>query len=75
MTALGTDWSAEIRKAMSEANDDGPIVFCSISEEQLQNAFHPGFSFIARTEERVYFPVYGDGLERVDSVPRRRPSE
>jgi len=68
-------WREMISQAISE-NKDGPLIACSITEEELNVKFNTGWGgsggtpFTAWTEKRVYFPVVYDGAEWVGSAPR-----
>ena len=68
-------WREMIDRARDEAKD-GPIIKCTLTDEQLDVRFYRGYGgregepFTAWTEARVYFPAVYDGAEWVESVPR-----
>jgi hypothetical protein len=71
-----TTWSKEIARAVARVKDDSLIVFCTLSQAELEVYFDHGYGcpygepFTLWTEKRVYFPVQYDGSEWVESVPR-----
>ena len=71
-----TTWRKLIAEAMRNAEDPGPLVACTLTEEQLDAEFSSGFGaaegkpFTAWTEKRVYFPAVYDGSEWAASAPR-----
>ena len=64
------------RKEISKCAGDDKIVFCTLTENELDTEFDNGFwgaegvPFTAWSAEWVYFPVVYDGSEWVGRVPR-----
>lgn len=71
-----TTWRKEIASAMKRAQDPGPIVASTLTEQQLDTTFDGGYGtpnglpFTAWSPTRVYFPCEYDGSEYVGSAPR-----
>ena len=69
-------WRELIAKEMSARGDLGPIVACTLSDDEMDAGFDDswgmssGRPFTAWTERRVYFPAVYDGREWVASAPR-----
>ena len=63
-------------QAEQAARNDGPLIACTLTDEQLDREFNDGYGgtegapFTAWTEGRVYFPACYDGAEWVWSAPR-----
>ena len=77
---MSTNWRTMIANAMKGNGDGGPIVFCSLTEDELDKEFDSSYGvvegqpFVAFTPTRVYFPLQYDGMERVGSAPRNPPA-
>ena len=71
-----TSWQTLLEEEMYFAEDSGPVVHCTLSDEEMKEEFDFGFGtskgkpFTAWTEDRVYFPAVYDGAEWVNSAPR-----
>lgn len=69
-------WRQLISREMRNVEDPGPLIACTLTEEELDVVFYDGFGvaegkpFTAWTERRVYFPAMYDGSVWVASVPR-----
>lgn len=69
-------WRRELRAAMAEAGDAGPVIAHAPDPEAFDVEFDDGYGgsegpdVLAWTEERVYFPVVYDGAEWLGSAPR-----
>lgn len=78
MIGRTTTWRQDIERERKERGDDvGPLVGCTLSEEQMDAEFDPRYdhyedavNFTAWTEARVYFATQYDGATDTDSVPR-----
>ncbi len=68
-------WREMIEGERSDQKD-GPLIACTLSDEELDREFDSGYGieegkpFTAWSERRVYFPVCYDGAESVGSAPR-----
>jgi len=71
-----TCWASLLIEEVADQKDPGPIIFCTLSDEEMKEVFDSGYGgtqgkpFTAWTENRVYFPVMYDGSEWVGSAPR-----
>ena len=69
------------RKLIAAAAGEDRIIFCTLSDSELDVKFDDGFGghegqpFTAWSEQRVYFPAVYDGAEWVSSVPRNPCNE
>ena len=64
------------RKALDEIRGDEELIACTMTEEQLDTEFDPGWggtegcAFQAWTKTRVFFPLCYDGSEWVGEADR-----
>ncbi len=69
-------WAEKLATALVTAGDPGPVIRCTLTEDQMRVRFDDGFGgvegrpFTAWTATRVYFPTDYDGAESVASAPR-----
>ena len=68
-------WRSEISKEMAAHSDRwDDLVYCSLSEEELDRHFYPGFGgglpFVLYTETRIYVSSTYDDMNRMYSVSR-----
>lgn len=76
MDSTMESWAGMLASEMEELKDPGPIIFCTLTDAEMQREFDSDFGctsgkpFTAWTAERVYFPAYYDGYEWISSVPR-----
>lgn len=74
-------WKLLIEIEMNANKDEGQLIACTLSEQELNYEFCNGWgcsngkSFTAWTNDRVYFPVVYDGAEWVGSAPRNPCNE
>ena len=72
---MKTTWREAIESERIERKD-GPIIACTLTDEQLDKPFDCGYGgtcgqdFTAWSEQRVYFPGCYDGAEWCSSAPR-----
>ena len=73
---MNSTWMKMIQETMDENDDPGPIISCTINDDQLNKEFYSGYGgpegqpFTAWSAQYVYFPICYDGAEWVGSAPR-----
>jgi len=84
MLDFTTTWGEEIAQEMANHGDNGELIYCTLTNEEMAQRFEDGFGairgkpFTAWTESRVYFPICYDGSEWCGSAPRNpcdKPSD
>ena len=81
MAEYTISWQEAIHSEMANNNDTGPIISCTLTEQELDVRFDPSYGgtngkpFTAWTSSHVYFPICYDGAEWCGSAPRHPCAE